>query len=138
MTSLRRATASSARERTAVERWLASTETTRKAIRATQFSGSAIVSVPTGGRKKKLNDSIAAIDAPMATGRRARVAVPSTTSSSTSATVVGLRPGTARIATVAAASVARLTDAGRRSARTTAMVPFCHSPSRHVRRARLF
>ena len=53
-------------------------------------AGSAIVNVPTGGRKKKLSVSIATIDTTIATRRRARVAAPSTTSRNASATVVGL------------------------------------------------
>ncbi len=70
--------------------------TIRNPNSATQFSGSAIVKVPTGGRKKKLRTSIATIEATTATQRRDSVAVASTTSSSTSATVVWLMVGSAR------------------------------------------
>ena len=59
VTSFRRAIASRARSCAAAERLLAMTATTRKANNAIQFCGSAIVNVPTGGRKKKLSVSIA-------------------------------------------------------------------------------
>ena len=54
VTSLRRAIASRARSCAAADRLLAMTATTRNANRAIQFCGSAMVKVPTGGRKKKL------------------------------------------------------------------------------------
>src|SRR5262245_40050982 len=62
---------------------------------------------PTGGRKKKFSISIAATEITMAIGRRARVAVPSTTSSSATVTVVGLMPGRARSDAVTAAMAPR-------------------------------
>ncbi len=67
-----------------------------------------MVKVPTGGRKKKFSVSIAATDATIATRRRAMVAVPSTTSSSASAAVVGLTSGIMRSSPVTAAIAARL------------------------------
>ena len=67
-----------------------------------------MVKVPTGGRKKKFNVSIAATDATSATCRRAMVAVPSTTSNSATAAVVGLTSGIMRSSPVTAAIVARL------------------------------
>ena len=41
--------------------------TARKATSATQFSGSAIVNMPTGGRKEKFRQSIAATEVTLAT-----------------------------------------------------------------------
>ena len=57
---------------------------------ATQFCGSAIVSAPTGGRKKKLKHNIAAIDVITATSSRDVAATTSTTSRNVMATVVWL------------------------------------------------
>ena len=64
--------------------------------------------VPTGGRKKKFSVSIAATDTTSATRRRAMVAVPSTTSRSATAAVVGLTSGIIRSSPVTAAIAARL------------------------------
>ena len=61
-TSLRRRADSRASSRTLSERWLAISEVHRNAIRATQFCGSAMVRVPTGGRKKKLKHKVDRID----------------------------------------------------------------------------
>jgi hypothetical protein len=46
-----------------VDRRLAISDVVRKLNSAIQFCGSAIVNLPTGGRKKKLNVSVAAIEA---------------------------------------------------------------------------
>ena len=96
VTSLRRPIASRARSCAAADRLLAMTATTRNANSAIQFCGSAIVNVPTGGRKKKFNVSIATTDTTIAIRRRAMVAVPRTTRSNANATVVGLTSGSAR------------------------------------------
>src|SRR3954466_9142418 len=61
--------ASRSRARTRAERLLATTLTARNANNATQFCGSAIVNVPTGGRKKKLKHNIAKSDVVIATHR---------------------------------------------------------------------
>ena len=45
-----------------VDSRLAINEVTRNEKRATQFCGSVIVNVPTGGRKKKLKTSVEAIE----------------------------------------------------------------------------
>ena len=89
------------------------TATTRKAKSAIQFCGSAIVKVPTGGRKKKLKASIAAIDVTMAIRSRAVVAAPSTTSSSASEIVVVLTSGITRSSDVTTVMAARLAMAAR-------------------------
>ena len=60
--SSRRPMASCVRARATADRLLATRLTARNANSATQFCGSAIVNVPTGGRKKKLRLSIAATD----------------------------------------------------------------------------
>ena len=52
-----------------------------------------MVNVPTGGRKKKFNVSIATSEIAMATRSRAFVAVPSTTRNNVNATVVVLTSG---------------------------------------------
>ena len=67
-----------------------------------------MVNVPTGGRKKKFNASIATTDAMMAIRKRARVAVPRTTSKSDKATVVGLTPENVQSTAVTAARAATL------------------------------
>ncbi len=51
-TSCRRAIASAARRLAWTESWLPVMAVTRNASNATQFCGSAMVNVPTGGRKK--------------------------------------------------------------------------------------
>ena len=71
--------------------------------------------VPIGGRKKKFNVSIAAIDTIVAMRSRAIVAVPSTTSRSASATVVGLMSGKVRSDAVTAAMAARLASSTAKS-----------------------
>ena len=53
--------------------------TTRNAKSATQFCGSAIVSVPTGGRKKKFRQKVATTEAPAATARSPVAAIHKTT-----------------------------------------------------------
>ena len=58
-----RATASRARRLASADRRLATSAVVRKLNRATQFCGSAIVNLPTGGKKKKLKASVAAIEA---------------------------------------------------------------------------
>src|SRR5437867_2122215 len=90
VTLSRRCSASWARARTADDRLLATRLTARKMNRATQFCGSSIVQAPTGGKKKKLKQSIAAIDALTAIHNLAVAAVTSTTSRKVSATVVAL------------------------------------------------
>ena len=68
--SSRRPTASCVRARATADRLLATRLTARNANSATQFCGSAIVKVPTGGRKKKLKQSIATTEVTTATHRR--------------------------------------------------------------------
>src|ERR1039458_7602519 len=58
-TSRRRCFAPSASRRARSARLLATSAVTRKANNATQFWGSAMVNVPTGGRKKKLKAAVA-------------------------------------------------------------------------------
>src|SRR5258708_35412713 len=60
--SRRRRLAISASWRMRLESLLPTVEVTRNAKSATQFCGSATVKVPTGGRKKKLKERIAASD----------------------------------------------------------------------------
>ena len=108
VTSLRLAMASEARACAAADRLLAITATTRNAKSAIQFCGSAIVNVPSGGRKKKLSVSIAAIETTIAAQRRPTVAVARTTSRKASETVVGLTSGSHRSSAAAAASADRL------------------------------
>ena len=62
-TSPRLSSASTARRFARAESWLAISDVARKANSATQFCGSAIVTVPIGGRKKKLKHSTAAAEA---------------------------------------------------------------------------
>ena len=78
--SSRRARASSVRARATAERLLATRLTARNANSATQFCGSAIVNVPTGGRKKKLKASTATIDIATATRKVETAATTRTTS----------------------------------------------------------
>ncbi len=66
------------------------TAVTRKASNATQLSVAAIVKVPNGGRKKKLKQSIARIDAASAGRLPQRVAMNKTVSSRASETVAAL------------------------------------------------
>ena len=70
--------------------WPAVMAVTRNAKSATQFSGSAMWKVPTGGRKKKLKQATASRDANIAGLDPQAVARKSTISSSDNATVVGL------------------------------------------------
>jgi hypothetical protein len=101
---------------------LATTATARNTASTTQFCGSAMAKVPTGCRKKKLKVSIDASDAMTATRSRAKVAVPSTISSSTSATVVVLMWGmrcSRSAATAIAASPPSRTTASRRNGEAT-------------------
>ena len=60
--SLCRSIASDALALAIVDSRLAIRETAKKLNRATQFCGSATVNVPTGGKKKKLNRSVASSD----------------------------------------------------------------------------
>src|SRR5262245_17602363 len=62
----------------------------RNATSATQFWGSAMVSVPTGGKKKKLNANMAATEAAGASVMPHWVAIRRTATTYVSATVVGL------------------------------------------------
>src|SRR5580765_140752 len=71
--------------------------TARKAARATQFSGSATVSVPTGGIKKKLKQTSAAIDVRAAAQNRLVAATSSTTRRKVSATVAPLLTANTRV-----------------------------------------
>src|SRR6266404_6298647 len=75
-----RATASNARRLTSADRRLAISAVVRKLNRATQFCGSAIVNLPTGGKKKKLNVSVAAIDATAASMNPQKLAIINTRS----------------------------------------------------------
>src|ERR1700704_1851703 len=79
-TSSRLATASSVRVRATEDRLLATRLTVRNAKSATQFRGSAMVSVPTGGKKKKLMQNIATTDVVTATHSPLVAATTSTTS----------------------------------------------------------
>src|SRR5215204_2162458 len=117
VTSLRLAIASDARACAAADRLLAMTATTRNAKSAIQFCGSAMVNVPSGGRKKKLSTSIAAPDTTMAAHRRPTVAVARTTRRKASETVVGLTPGSNRSTAAAAANDSRLAMRTARSRR---------------------
>ena len=74
--------------RTADERLLATRLTARNVKSATQFCGSAIVSVPTGGRKKKLKAIIAATEVVTATQSAEVAAATSTMSRNVSATML--------------------------------------------------
>ena len=78
--SFRRPSASSSGPRATADRLLATRLTTRKAPSATQLWGSAMVNVPTGGRKKKLSASIAATEVATATRSRDVAATSRTTS----------------------------------------------------------
>jgi hypothetical protein len=86
--SCRRLFASKALALTLAESWLATTAVTKKADRATQFCGSAMVRVPTGGKKKKLKHSMLVIEAKIAWSRPQRVAIPRVASRYVKATVV--------------------------------------------------
>src|SRR6185436_2351252 len=86
--SSRLVTASRARSRATAERRLATRLTARKAISAIQFCGSTIVSVPMGGRKKKLSVNTEITDVVSATHKRAPAATNSTTTRKLNATVV--------------------------------------------------
>ena len=89
--SRRPASASSARCRARAESSPVVTAVIRNTASAIQLSGSAIVNVPTGGRKKKLKQNTPAIDARTAGREPNLVATKSITSNSARATVVGLR-----------------------------------------------
>src|SRR5437667_12410854 len=62
----------------------------RKTNNATQFSGSAIVNVPTGGKKKKFRHRVAVTAAAIAIHRRPNAATQRTANNNASAAVVGL------------------------------------------------
>jgi hypothetical protein len=62
----------------------------RKAVSAIQLSAAAIVKLPSGGRKKKLKQSIASTAVVEAGVLPQRVATNNTTSKNANATVVGL------------------------------------------------
>ena len=76
--SSRRPSASAVRARATADRLLATRLTARNAKSATQLCGSAIVKVPTGGRKKKFRHSIATSDVMTAIARRDVAATMST------------------------------------------------------------
>src|SRR5206468_6649666 len=76
------------RSRATAERLLATRLTTRNANNAIQLCGSAMTNAPTGGRKKKLKASMAAIDVVTATHNRDVAATSRTTIRYPSATVV--------------------------------------------------
>src|SRR5262245_11433975 len=82
----------------AVDSRLAISETARKANSATQLFGSAIVNVPTGGKKKKLNVRDAAPDGMSASGNPQKRAMTSTQSRYANPAVVAV-PGITRYAT---------------------------------------
>src|SRR5258706_4587575 len=84
-----------ARRLASVESLLAISAVVRKLNRATQFCGSAIVNCPTGGKKKKLNVSVAAIDATDASRNPQTVAIINTSRRYAKPTVVALT-GTTR------------------------------------------
>ena len=81
---------------TLAESWLATTAVTRNANSATQFCGSAIVKVPTGGRKKKLKHSIPATEETIASSSPHSVAMPRIANKRVSAIVVLLTSVTMR------------------------------------------
>src|SRR5262250_3125372 len=89
-TSCLRRLASRVCRRARSESWLAITEVTKKASSATQFCVSAMVKVPTGGRKKKLKQSAAAMESGIAYRNPHAAATERTARKKVSATVVGL------------------------------------------------
>ena len=99
--------ASAARSRATADKRLATRLTARNVNSATQFCGSAIVNVWTGGRKKKLNATIAAIDVATATHKRDEAATNKTTSKYDNATVVAFVSSPTRYVSVTAVSPAR-------------------------------
>ena len=107
----------------------------RKATSATQFCGSAMVSVPSGGRKKKLRASIAMTEIAIATQSRAKVLVARTTTRSASADVVALTSRTAFKASTAAATSPRPARRCVESRRVImAVSPFTPAPARRAPR----
>ena len=84
------ATASKARRLASADRRLAISAVVRKLNRATQFCGSAIVNFPTGGKKKKLKVSVAAIEAIEASKNPQRLAMINTKSRYAKPVVVAL------------------------------------------------
>ena len=62
----------------------------RKLNKATQFCGSAMVNLPTGGKKKKLNVSVAAIEAMEASKNPQKLAMINTKSKYAKPVVVAL------------------------------------------------
>jgi hypothetical protein len=77
-------------EMTSPDRRLAMSDVVRKLKRATQFCGSAIVNLPTGGRKKKLKVSVAAIEVTAASTNPQTLALISTRSRYANPAVVAL------------------------------------------------
>jgi hypothetical protein len=71
-----------------VDKRLAMSEVVRNVNRAIQLCGSAIFSVPTGGRKKKLRTRVAAIDRMEASTNPQMLAITSTTSRNAKPAVV--------------------------------------------------
>ena len=82
--------ASKARRLASVESRLATSDVVKKLNRATQFWGSAIVNLPTGGKKKKLKVSVAVIEASDASKKPQTVAMISTSSKYAKPAVVAL------------------------------------------------
>ena len=89
-TSCCRSTASRARALAFADSRLAIREVARKLNRATQFCGSAIVKVPTGGKKKKLKTRVARIDDTAASKNPQVLAMLKTSSKYANPTVVAL------------------------------------------------
>src|SRR3984893_8561374 len=89
-TSCCRSIASRARRFAFADSRLAISEVARKLNKATQFWGSAIVNVPTGGRKKKLKRRVERIEANEASSNPEILATSKTNSSYSNPTVVAL------------------------------------------------
>ena len=85
-----RSIASRARRLAIVDRRLAMSEVARKLNKATQFCGSAIVNLPTGGKKKRLKRRVARTEAKAASRNPHALAMTSTTNRYANPTVVVL------------------------------------------------
>ena len=87
----------------------------RKLNSAIQFSGSAIVNLPTGGKKKKLKTRVARTEANAASGNPHRLAITNTRSRYANPTVVALTATTRYATNVMTATPAK--DSNRRNGR---------------------
>jgi hypothetical protein len=100
---------------TSVERRLATSAVVKKLNNATQFWGSAIVNLPTGGKKKKLKVRVAAIEARDASKNPQIVAMTNTSSRYAKPTVVAFTGTRIKPTQVTSATPAK--DDNSRSAR---------------------